>query len=83
MIVIRFSVELYDGRIFHQPDCRIKVTQEGNVMILVKEEGKWQGRKGKLHIHEVEVIHGRDLGRLRKIPKWVRKLFGAYHPIQD
>lgn len=38
----------YEGLLYHQPDCRLKVASDGGVQILIKKDGKFQYVKGEI-----------------------------------
>lgn len=43
----RIVVE-YNGMLFKQPNCRVKIDENGGIACLVRFVGKWQPVKGRL-----------------------------------
>ena len=74
-LMLELEIE-FNGKRYKQPECRIKTTPEGCLMLLIKnEEGKWQGVKGKLFIKKF-VLRKEYYTRGRKrIPNWILNLF--------
>lgn len=45
---MRITLEIqYKGKVYKQPDCRFKLTPDGEVMFLIYKEGKWNTVRSK------------------------------------
>lgn len=50
---MEIEIKTLDGRVYRQPDCRLKVSQEGGLQFYIrKENGKWRATKGQITIKD-------------------------------
>lgn len=76
--LLEIEIEALDGKIYKQPDCRIKTSAEGNVLCLIRKDGHWEGIKGKLTIKGFKLIKiYYSSFHKKRIPVWLIKIFGV------